>query len=99
MLVMAVNDGDRIYFDEVDECITNTGRRLDLRQVRRSDCHILAVVGKVCSCISMIHELRVRILTNAKIHEVISAMTGHVQDALQLRLSDTVGDVAKHDLK
>jgi hypothetical protein len=25
MLVRDVDDGDRTYFDEVDECITNTG--------------------------------------------------------------------------
>jgi hypothetical protein len=66
--------------------------------VRWGNYHILAVIGEVCSCISIMHELRDRALTNAKIHEIIPAMTGHIQDALQLRLSDTVGDVAKHDL-
>jgi hypothetical protein len=96
---MIMMDGKRTYFDEVDECITNTACRLDLRQTRSSDGNILAVVGEVCSTVSMIHDLRVRSLTNAKIHEVVAAVTGHVEDALQLGLSDTVGNVAKHDLK
>jgi hypothetical protein len=37
--------------------------------------------------------------TNAKIHEVIAAMAGDINDLFQHCLINTVGDVAQHDLE
>ena len=37
-------------------------------------------------------------LTNSKVHEVVTAEAGFIEDLLQHALINFVGDVAKHDL-
>ena len=72
------------YIDEVDECVTNTknGPSIMFGRVRRLGQYSLAVVGKI----------------NAQVHEIILAPARLIDNTLQHRLVDLVGDISQHNL-
>ena len=91
-------EGYRTYINKVDESVTNTSEvSFERRRFKNSGTYLqlLAKSGLILAAERM---QGIKALTNAQIHEVVVTKARHVNDLLQLGLSDTVGDVAKHDL-
>ena len=58
----------------------------------------IAIVGEVFIQVSRCNFVTEMFITNAEIHEVISAMACLIEDLLEHARIDLVGDIAKHDL-